>query len=98
MCIHYCTDPANYILIECVQRRKIKVSSNALTRRYRICFLIRPTSFQTSRTNFGSASDIRNRFIIFFLLFFFAGSILLLMNSKMVEIVHPFRKKRETTN
>ena len=45
---------------------------------YHLHFLIRLTNFQTSRANFGSASGIPNRFIIFFV-----GSILLLMNSKM---------------
>ena len=69
MCIHYCTVPAYFILIDCVRWTKIKISSNALAHRYRIRFLIRPTgptNFQTRRANFGSASDIRNRFIYFF--------------------------------
>ena len=49
MYIHYCTVPANFILVECVQRTKIKISSNALTRRYCIDKLQLTSSFSRQK-------------------------------------------------
>ena len=49
MHIHYCTVPANFILVECVQRTKIKISSNALTRRYCIDKLQLTSSFSRQK-------------------------------------------------